>query len=88
MDVEVNRNFRKRSIGSSRTVRGDHIPGDAVTAGEQVKKSISRKAIGWDPQESLVLKAAICGFHTEQLRSSLRKNKFGWNHLLRYTCEK
>ena len=34
--------------------------------GEQVKESIRRQATGWDPQESLVLKAAICGFHTEQ----------------------
>ena len=31
--------------------------------GKQVKESISRKATGWDLQESLVLKGAFCGFH-------------------------
>ena len=65
---------------------GDYFQEIQCTAGEQVKESINRKAVGWDVQESSVLKDAICGFHTEQQRSSVRKNKFGWHHQQRGKC--
>ena len=37
-------------------------------AGEQVKESISRKDTASDPEESLVLKVAICGCYMVQQR--------------------
>ena len=51
-------------------------------AGQQIKESISRKDTGWYPQESSVLKVAICGCHIEQQRTNVGKNKSGWDHLL------
>ena len=89
IEVEANTKIRNSLLGRSRPVRVDYVPGEMhYTTGEQIKESISRKDTGWDPQESLVLKAAICGCHMEQQRPHVRKNKFGWHHLLKRKSEK
>ena len=87
-EVEANTKIRQHLLGRSGPTRGDYAPGDAETTGEQVKRSISRRVIGCAPQESAALKAVIFGFDMEQQRSSVRKNKFGWHHLLKNKCEK
>ena len=50
--------------------------------------TVASKDTGWEPQESLVLKVALCGCHMEQQQSNVRKNMFGWHHLLRRKREK
>ena len=52
-----------------------------------VNEYINLKDTGWDLRESSVLKGAICGFLlTEQRRSGVQKNKFGWHPQLRGNC--
>ena len=87
IEVEANTKIRKSLIGRSRPMRGYCVPGDPVYYWRAGQGDQHRKAIGWDPQKSLV-KAAICGFHTEQQRSNVRKNEFGWHHLPRKRCER
>ena len=85
--MEAHTKIRKSLLGRSGPTGGDYAPGDAETAGEQVKRSTSRRVIGC-PQESAALKVVVFGFDKEQQRSSVRKNKFGWHHLLKNKCEK
>ena len=69
-EVEANTKTRKSLIGRSRPRRKNYVPGDAVCYW-RTSQSISRKDNGWDPQDSLVLKVAICGCHMEQKRSNM-----------------
>ena len=65
VEVEANTKIRKNIIGWWADDRFSTFLEMQCTTGEQALESISRNAIGSDPQESLALRAAICGFHME-----------------------